>query len=97
MASKVEDTLRDSSGSLRNTRVRPFCLEKTRMIKADSLISDRVICKGMVRPDDAARGCGEVKEGLMERYVFRGLAFRWISMIYTPVGGGDLPVLASSG
>lgn len=37
------------------------------MMKADSLISDKVICSGMVRPDDAARGCGEVKEGLVER------------------------------
>lgn len=67
MASNVEETLRDSSGSLRKTRVRPFCLEKTRIMKADSLISDRVICRGIVRPDDAASGCGEVKDGLVER------------------------------
>jgi hypothetical protein len=34
------------------------------MIKADSLKSDKVIWSGMVRPDEAARGCGEVKSGL---------------------------------
>lgn len=56
MESKVEETLSDSSGSFRKTRVRPFCLEKTRMIKADNLISDRVIWSGMVKPDDAANG-----------------------------------------
>ena len=32
MESNVLDTLRDSMGSLRKTRVRPFCLEKTRMM-----------------------------------------------------------------
>ena len=64
MESKVEETLRDSSGSLRKTRVRPFCLENTKMMKADSLISDNVIESGIVRPDAAARGCGDVKDGL---------------------------------
>ncbi len=77
MESKVEETLRDSSGSLRKTRVSPFCLEKTRMMKADSLISDNVICNGIVRPDDAARGCGDVKLGLEYKYVFRGFACNW--------------------
>lgn len=67
IASKVEETLRDSSGSFRNTRVKPFCFEKTSMMKADSFISDRVICIGIVRPEDAAKGCGEVKEGLVDR------------------------------
>ena len=39
-------------------------MEKTRMIKAESLISDSVIWSGIVRPDDAANGCGDVKLGL---------------------------------
>lgn len=43
-------------------------------MKADSLISERVIWIGIVRPDDAARGCGEVNEGLVDRYVFSGFA-----------------------
>jgi len=34
------------------------------MMKADSLISDNVIESGIVRPDAAARGCGDVKDGL---------------------------------
>lgn len=63
----MDDTLRDSRGSFRKTRVRPFCREKTRMMNADSLNSERVICKGIVRLDDAARGCGEVKEGFVDR------------------------------
>lgn len=74
MESKVEDTFRDSSGSFRNTRVKPFCLENTRMMNADSLMSDRVILRGIVRPDAAARGCGEAKEGLVDKYVFKGFA-----------------------
>ena len=54
------------------------------MMNADSLISDKVICSGIVRPDligielaacgdetqgltyEAAKGCGDVKEGLVE-------------------------------
>jgi hypothetical protein len=64
MESKVDETLSDSSGSFRKTNVKPFCLENTKMIKADSLKSDKVIWSGMVRPDEAARGCGEVKSGL---------------------------------
>lgn len=67
MESKVDETLSDSRGSLRKTRVRPFCLENTRMMNAESLMSDSVICRGMVRPEDAARGCGEVKDGVVER------------------------------
>jgi len=67
MESKVEDTLRDSSGSFRNTRVKPFCLENTRMMNADSLMSDSVILRGIVRPDAAARGCGEAKDGLVDK------------------------------
>lgn len=47
----MEETLSDSRGSFLNTKVKPFCLEKTRMMKADSLISERVICNGMVKPD----------------------------------------------
>ena len=67
MASNVDETLSDSRGSLRKTRVRPFCLEKTRMMKADNFISERVICKGIVRPEEAASGCGELKEGRVDR------------------------------
>lgn len=51
MESKVDDTLSDSRGSFLKTSVKPFCLENTRMMIADSLISERVICSGMVRPD----------------------------------------------
>ena len=36
--------------------------------------SDKVIAKGMVKPDCAANGWGEVKEGLENKYVFRGFA-----------------------
>lgn len=67
MESKVEETLRDSRGSLRKTIVRPFCREKTRMTKPDSRMSDKVICKGIVRPEAAARGCGDAKEGFVLR------------------------------
>lgn len=63
MESKVDETLRDSRGSLRNTMVNPFCFEKTRMMKADSLMSDKVIESGIVRPEAAASGCGDVKLG----------------------------------
>lgn len=44
------------------------------MIKAESFISERVIWRGMVRPEAAARGPGDVKDGLEERYVLSGLA-----------------------
>lgn len=74
MESKVDETLRDSSGSLRKTIVRPFCLENTNMMKADSFISDNVNDRGIVSPDAAARGCGDVKLGFECRYVFRGFA-----------------------
>ena len=37
------------------------------MMNADSLISDSVICRGIVRPEEAARGCGEVKAGFVDR------------------------------
>lgn len=43
MESKVDETFSDSRGSLRKTRVSPFCFENTRIIKADSLMSERVI------------------------------------------------------
>ena len=52
----------------------PFCFEKTSMMKAESLISERVICMGIVNPDAAATGRGDVNVGLVERYVFKGLA-----------------------
>jgi len=37
------------------------------MIKAESLISESVIWSGIVRPEEAASGCGEVNEGLVDR------------------------------
>ena len=46
----MEETFNDSSGSFRKTSVNPFCLEKTKTMKPDSLMSDRVICRGIVRP-----------------------------------------------
>jgi hypothetical protein len=66
--SNVEETLRDSRGSFRKTGVSPFCWEKTRMMKADSLISDKVICNGIVNPDAAASGCSKVDDGFENRY-----------------------------
>jgi len=44
-------------------------------MKADNLISDNVICKGIVRLEAAASGCGDVKDGLADRYVFKGFAY----------------------
>ena len=44
-------------------------------MKADSLISDKVICNGIVNPDAAANGCGDVNDGFENRYVFNGLAW----------------------
>lgn len=38
-------------------------MEKTRIMKADNLKFDRVIERGMVSPEAAARGCGDVKVG----------------------------------
>lgn len=58
--SNVDDTLRDSRGSFRKTRVIPLALENTRMMKPERRKSDSVICRGMVRGDDAARGVGDV-------------------------------------
>ena len=37
------------------------------MINADNLISESVICSGIVSPEEAASGCGEVKEGFVDR------------------------------
>ena len=44
------------------------------MMNAESLISDSVICNGIVRPEAAASGCGDVKEGFVCRYVLSGFA-----------------------
>lgn len=65
--SNVEETFRDSKGSFRKTNVRPFCFEKTSIMKADNLISDNVICNGIVNPDAAASGCGDVNDGFENR------------------------------
>ncbi len=37
------------------------------MMEADNLNSERVICRGIVRLKDAAKGCGDIKEGLVDR------------------------------
>jgi hypothetical protein len=64
--------------------VSPFCLEKTRMMNAESLISDNVIWSGIVRLDAAANGCGDVKPGFADRHVFRGFAYVDIlAMLYS--------------
>lgn len=47
--------------------MRPFDLEKTSIMKADNLISESVIFSGMVRPEDAASGCGEVNQGFVDK------------------------------
>lgn len=44
------------------------------MMKAESLKSDNVIWRGIVRPDEAANGCGDVKDGFENKYVFNGFA-----------------------
>ncbi len=44
------------------------------MMKADNLISDNVIWRGIVNPDDAAKGWGDVNDGLENKYVFKGFA-----------------------
>ena len=67
MESKVDETFSDSRGSLRKTKVRPFCFENTSIMNADNLMSDKVICNGIVKPEDAASGCGEVKDGFENR------------------------------
>jgi hypothetical protein len=43
-------------------------------MKAESLISERVIWRGIVKPDDAARGCGDANDGFENKYVFKGFA-----------------------
>jgi hypothetical protein len=48
--SKVDETFNDSRGSFRKTNVKPFCLEKTKTMKPDSFMSERVIWRGIVRP-----------------------------------------------
>jgi hypothetical protein len=54
--------------------VKPFCREKTNMTKPESLNSDSVICNGIVRPEAAAKGCGDVNLGFVDKYVFSGFA-----------------------
>ena len=79
--SNVLETLTDSMGSLRNTSVRPFCLEKTRMIMPDSWKEDKRRNMGTINGVSAARTPREVKEGVRRLRVFRGLAYdintRW--------------------
>jgi ribosome biogenesis SPOUT family RNA methylase Rps3 len=60
IVSNVEETLRDSRGSLRKTRVIPLAFENTRIMKPERRNCDSVICSGIVSGDDAASGIGEV-------------------------------------
>ncbi len=42
------------------------------------------MARGMVNPEAAARGCGDVKDGFEHRYVLRGFACcLYISLCYT--------------
>lgn len=65
--SNVDETFSDSRGSFRKTRVIPFAFEKTRMMNPDSRKSESVICSGIVSGAEAARGVGDVKDGVVER------------------------------
>lgn len=61
---KVDSTVRDSSGSLRKTRVTPFEREKTSITKPSRRMWERVMVRGRVSGVDAKRGLGEVKLGV---------------------------------
>lgn len=65
--SKVEVTLRDSSGSFLKTIVMPFAFENTSITNPSRRKSDNVIWIGMVRGELAASGVGEMKSGVVER------------------------------
>jgi len=65
--SNVDETLSDSRGSFRKTRVIPFCRENTRMTNPERRISDKVMEIGIVSPEAAARGCGDAKSGLVDK------------------------------
>lgn len=45
------------------------------------MISDKVICNGIVNPEDAASGWGEVKDGFENKYVFRGFACNVVDIL----------------
>ena len=47
--------------------VSPFCLEKTRITNPESLKSLRVMERGIVKPDCAANGDGEVNSDVENR------------------------------
>jgi len=80
MESNVLDTLRDSMGSLRKTRVRPFCLEKTRMMMPERWKEERRRNMGTMSGVSAARTPLDVKEGVRRLRVFRG--FAWFTRQY---------------
>jgi hypothetical protein len=52
------------------------------MINADSLISDKVIWRGIVKPEAAAKGCGDVKDGFENKYVFKGFACVVVILVF---------------
>lgn len=83
--SNVLETLTDSMGSLRNTRVSPFCLEKTRIMMPESWKDDKRRNMGTINGVSAARTPREVKEGVRRLRVFSGLA--WSTSVLAGVSG----------
>ena len=74
MESKVLETLTESTGSLRKTSVRPFCLEKTRMMMPDNWKEESRRNIGTVNGTSAARIPLDVNEGEIRLRVLSGLA-----------------------
>jgi len=74
MESNVLDTFTESTGSFRKTRVRPFCLENTRIMIPESWNDDNRRSMGTVNGASAASIPLEVKEGVNRLRVLRGLA-----------------------
>ena len=48
------------------------------MTNPDRRISERVICRGIVRPEAAAKGWGEAKSGFVDKYVLSGFAWTFV-------------------
>jgi len=81
--SNVLDTLTDSMGSLRKTKVRPFCLENTRMMMPESWNDERRRNMGTINGVSAARTPLDVKDGVRRLRVFKGLAwFTRVNILY---------------
>ncbi len=58
-------------------------------MNADNLNSDKVIASGMVNPEAAARGCGDVKDGFEHKYVLRGFACVVYISVFVIIPGGS--------